>query len=1234
MGLNNEQLQAVNSNSDRILCLAGAGAGKALRNSTKVKTPNGDIAIEDLCVGDKVFSSDGNAHQVLGVYPQGKKSVVRITFSDRNYIDCSEDHLWIYQTKSMRDHHKGFDVKTTKELMDIPLKKKSGDNFVNNLYIPVCSPCLYDEVNVPIDPYLLGLLIGDGGLSQTGVQFSNTETDILDYVKNAVSQYGCHLTQYDDVTYGITKNENSPTKPNILWNSLQELGLNCKSIDKHIPSIYKYNSPEIRLALLNGLIDTDGCVSHSMYEFSTASKNLATDIVELVESLGMTCTLADRDSKYVKDNIRVDLDHKNYRVFIKPSNLYKTLHRSEKHTNSWKSIGHQTYARRYITSMEYLGIDAEMTCIAVDSPDSSFLTEHYIVTHNTKSFIERISRLVQDGVAPSSILALTFTNAAAAEMRSRYEDKNIGKEIPEFRTFHSFCYSVLCKDPAVRSALGYEGVPGIATDEQEKAIEDKAKIQCKITISDEKLKSRTGLTKKEQFQVDLYDKAVKRLMRSENLITFDRLNSEVAELFASNDSSTNYYKDKYKHILVDECLPKDMSVITDNGWYSIDRLYDDYMNNKELPLVKSYNLNTAEYEYKPIIGALKSDNREVFEIHTEGLNKIRCTSKHKIYTQRGYVEAKDLIVGQDMVILDSPNKQKTKYLLNADQYQICLGSYLGDGCACKQSKFFTYRLNFTQGIKQQDYFMSKISAFGLTYHTGKSGYTGESTILSSNYTPTFALNADIFDCVLAHISPMGLAIWYQDDGSLNLGKYPVICAGSFSYEQTCKLTIMLMDRFDLEATPWVDGKGYSNIRFTAKSGKRFLELISPYMHPSMQYKTTVDISNNQIKYDPNYLNIGANFIDKISSVGTDTVYDLTIADNHNFIVSSRAHRVDSKTGTIVHNCQDTDRHQMRFLDSFPHTDFYFCGDCLQNIYAFRGTSNEYIKALANTPDWEKIKLFTNYRSTNQICAYANEFSASYADASYRIEMQGIRDGEKVITKRVEKPSRYDAISTEDIDDVLNEISSLQGTSAILCRTNKEVYAITAYLKENGIEFTSGKDNKFQKLIECALSDTYLVGYLAAQLPSAKYGEYIRLSAKEQNPDLAWFIGLYGRVSQVSDVYSIVMKLREIAISQKFTNVKLNQVEELLNMKNLKETEQYYESKDFLNYLKDAVSAGGNSELYVGTIHSVKGLEYDNVFVMNVGSFNFKLDSEEMKNLFYVAITRAKNRLFVYKLFAY
>lgn len=850
----------------------------------------------------------------------------------------------------------------------------------------------------------------------------------------------------------------------------------------------------------------------------------------------------------------------------------------------------------------------------------------------TKTMIDRIMHLVDEGIPPSSIMALTFTNAAAAEMKERYSHLNIGKEIPEFRTFHSFCYSIVCRDNNIREALGYSEIPAIASEEQEKEIELKAKVQCNITLSKEQLKERSHLSKKEQFQVDLYDKAVSRLMRSANLITFDKLNSEVSDLFASDHPSTRPYKQQYKYIFADECLPASMSVLTDDGWYRIDKLYKNYNAGKTLPLVKSYNIKTLEFEYKPIIGALRSENREVFEIHTEGLNKIRCTSNHKIYTQRGYVEAKDLIVGQDMVILDQPDKQKTKYLLNSDQYQICLGSYLGDGHISYESKFYTYRLQFTQGLKQRDYFLSKIAAFNLKYRTIKSGYTGKSTILSTSPTPVFALKDDIYNCVLSDISSLGLAIWYQDDGTLYHGKYARICTGSFSEEQDSLLVNMLKTKFDIEAKFHIDKKGYSYITFNAKSNIKFFELISPYMHPSMQYKTPIDISNNIINYNSNYQNIGANFIDKITYIGVDTVYDLTIADNHNFIVSSNSHRTDNKTGTIVHNCQDTDRYQMQFLNSFTDTNFYFCGDCLQNIYSFRGTSNEYIKALANAEGWEKIRLYTNYRSTSQICEYANKFSQSYADQSYRIEMKGIREGNKVSVKLVDGPSRYSAIDTRDIDNVLKEIDTLEGTSAILCRTNKEVAAVGAYLKSKNIKYTSNRDNYIQQILDCATSDTYMLGLLASYLSSDKYGEYIRLSTLAQNVDLAWFIANYGKVPQIQSLYKQVVALKNISIQYGTISDKLAEVATILHLESIPVPDTDYFGDDFLSYLKDTITKIKSSELYVGTIHSVKGLEYDNIFVMNVGSYSFKLNTEDMRNLFYVAITRAKNNLFIYQLF--
>lgn len=501
----------------------------------------------------------------------------------------------------------------------------------------------------------------------------------------------------------------------------------------------------------------------------------------------------------------------------------------------------------------------------------------------TFTFIERIAKLVNDGASPSSILALTFTNAAAAEMKARYEAKNLGKEIPEFRTFHSFCYSILCKDANIRSALGYTNVPDIASEDQEKDIEEKAKTQCKITLSKEKLKTREGLNQKEKFSVDLYDKAVNRLMRAANLITFDKLNNDVSNLFASGHSATQFYKDKYKYILVDEM-------------------------------------------------------------------------------------------------------------------------------------------------------------------------------------------------------------------------------------------------------------------------------------------------------------------------------------------------------------QDTDSYQMKFLNSFTNTDFYFCGDCLQNIYAFRGTSNEYIKALANSDGWDKIKLFTNYRSTNQICEYANKFSEKYADPSYRIEMQGVRDGDKVVKKLIDGPSKYSSIDHKVVDDAITMSLDFKGTSAILCRSNKEVSATISYLKEQGIEFTTSKDTKIQQLIDCALSDTYMLGSLASYLSSNKYGEYIRMASQIEKPTLDWFIKLYGNAPQIKETVKHVNLLKDISYSAKPTNDKLQEVKEAFHIKNIKETDEFYLGNDFLAYLKEAIMEIKTSELYVGTIHSVKGLEYDNVFVMNVGSYSFRLDSEEMKNLFYVAITRAKNHLVIYELF--
>ena len=86
----------------------------------------------------------------------------------------------------------------------------------------------------------------------------------------------------------------------------------------------------------------------------------------------------------------------------------------------------------------------------------------------------------------------------------------------------------------------------------------------------------------------------------------------------------------------------------------------------------------------------------MYEIVTEGLNKIKATDNHKFLTQRGYVQVADLKIGEDYLCLDNISAQKTKYILNDDQLQIMLGSFLGDGNLHQESNFKTYRLKFIQ----------------------------------------------------------------------------------------------------------------------------------------------------------------------------------------------------------------------------------------------------------------------------------------------------------------------------------------------------------------------------------------------------------------------------------------------------------------------------------------------------------------------------------------------------------
>ena len=146
--LNKEQQEAVNTTNGPVLIIAGAGTGKSLLNGTKVLTEKGYINIEELKINDKVFGSDGFVHTVLGVFPQGKKEIIEIMFSDNTIIKCCEDHLWTFYDQN--DFNNQY-TKSTKEIEKL--------NFLD-FYIPICNPINFKSKQCEKEPYKAGRTIG------------------------------------------------------------------------------------------------------------------------------------------------------------------------------------------------------------------------------------------------------------------------------------------------------------------------------------------------------------------------------------------------------------------------------------------------------------------------------------------------------------------------------------------------------------------------------------------------------------------------------------------------------------------------------------------------------------------------------------------------------------------------------------------------------------------------------------------------------------------------------------------------------------------------------------------------------------------------------------------------------------------------------------------------------------------------------------------------------------------
>lgn len=362
---------------DRICISMPPGTQKALSMNSKVLTPNGFVRNGDLKVGDKVIAANGNISTVLGVYPQGIKPLYDVIFNDGSKCRCSADHLWTVQTRDDRNKrrkHKGEKYRTIqlREIMK-NLKVENGKRFNYSIdYVKRIEFCLKDFL---IHPYALGVLIGDGCISNKDIRVTTKDIDIVEKVnlflpKNHVFKF---LYRYG---YRLCSNG----EENKVKKELKKLGLHGKtSIEKFIPKEYLYGSYEQRLWLLRGLMDTDGSATKSYCSYATISEKLADDVVELVHSLGGYASKHRRKAGYRKDKEYIRCND-YFELIIEFSaemdRIFTLSRKAEVYQPKRKVI------KRFITDIRYVE-DNECQCIYIDDESHLYITDDYIITHNT-----------------------------------------------------------------------------------------------------------------------------------------------------------------------------------------------------------------------------------------------------------------------------------------------------------------------------------------------------------------------------------------------------------------------------------------------------------------------------------------------------------------------------------------------------------------------------------------------------------------------------------------------------------------------------------------------------------------------------------------------------------------------------------------------------------------------------------------------------------------------------------
>lgn len=361
--------------SNTIYLCGAATMGKMQPYDAKVLTPYGFVDMGSLSVGDTITSRDGNTQNVLRIFEHGLKDVYRITFDDGASTECGLEHLWSVAFKKPHYKYSDYETHTLEDIIShISNEEKAA--------IPFCLPINFQSEKLPIKPYTMGVLLGDGCCRGCNITVASDDSEVIERIEN--DGYKC--TKVKD-----PKSCDYRLRREGLWDELTVLGLKgTYSWEKFIPLVYLHADVKSRLELMQGLIDTDGHIDKFGHiQFYTVSPQLAKDVQWLVRSLGGRCSIIVKKTSFVYDGIKKQ-GRDCYVLNINTPINHQIVGLNRKRERLLKGYRNgRTQMRRVIKSIEYVG-KKQCRCILVSNPDHLYVTDDFIVTHNTFSMIFKV----------------------------------------------------------------------------------------------------------------------------------------------------------------------------------------------------------------------------------------------------------------------------------------------------------------------------------------------------------------------------------------------------------------------------------------------------------------------------------------------------------------------------------------------------------------------------------------------------------------------------------------------------------------------------------------------------------------------------------------------------------------------------------------------------------------------------------------------------------------------------